>query len=337
MALGARALFGSALFLAWACAHQTGSDLGGSSSDNPTAGKGGSSAKGGTSANGGSGGSSASSTGGTSTSAGKGGTGTGGSSTGGSATGGSSTGGTATGGSGNASSSGGSGGTSGDTANGGQAGDDTIPPDVLANASVVLRYYARNASDTSNAVDTRLYLENKSDDALPMSQVKVRYWTTLEGTWGNLKCYHAGPNIGSADDVTLDVVEDGDDTHVLIGFTKGSIPAHNGSPFAESEFQMKIDAQGGSTFDQDNDWSFNGSLPEASTPPQPNGKITVYLADKLIWGCEPSGKCAGDDVGQGGQGGQGGQAGETGTGGSGTGGSVSAGQGGEPNAGQGGA
>jgi hypothetical protein len=326
MALGARALFGSALFAAWACAHQTGSDLGGSASDNP-AGKGGSAAKGGaggTSASGGSGGSSASSTGGTSAKAGQGGTGTGGSATGGSATG----------GSGNASARGGGGGTAGDSANGGQAGDDTIPPEVLANASVVLRYYARNASGTSNAVDTRLFLENKSDDALPMSQVKVRYWTTFESEWTNLKCYHAGTNIGSDTNVRLDVIEDGDDTHVLIEFTSGTIPAHNKSPFSESEFQMKVDAPGGGSFTQSNDWSFDGSLPEASTPPQPNAKITVYLADKLIWGCEPSRKCAGDD-GAAGQGGQGGQAGEAGNGG--VAGSVSAGQGGEPNAGQGGA
>lgn len=334
MALGARALFGSALFLAWACAHQTGSDLGGSASDNPAAGKGGSAAKGGTggtSAKGGSGGSSASSTGGTSTSAGKGGTGTGGSSTGGSATGGS-----ATGGSGNASASGGSGGTSGDSANGGQAGDDTIPPDVLANADVVLRYFTRaeGSKDDAAAIDTILYFENKSDDPLPLSQTKVRYWTTFEAEYTQLACYYAAI-IGKAN-VTLEAVEDGADTHILIGFKDGSVPAHNASPFKNTEFQMKVDATGG-TFDQTNDWSFDGAHEDGGGVPVANAKITVYLADKLIWGCEPSGKCAGDDNGAGGQGGQGGQAGETGTGGTGTGGSVSAGQGGEPNAGQGGA
>jgi len=329
MALGPRALVASALLVAGACAHQTGSDLGGSAVNSGNGGKGGSSAKGGAGgtmlASGGTGGSSASG----GTSSGKGGTGTGGTSTGGSSTGGSSMGGSAMGGDGNTTSKGGDGGTAGDTANGGQAGDDTIPPDVLANASVVLRYYARNANDMSNAVDTRLFFENKSDDALPLSQVKVRYWTTFETGWTNLKCYFSAI-IGSGN-VTLDVVEDGDNTHVLIGFAAGSVPAHNGSPFTNTEFQMKLDAQGGS-FDQSNDWSFNGSLPESSNPPQPNAKITVYLADKLIWGCEPSGKCAGDDMGQGGQGGQSGQAGETGAGGS-----ISGGQGGEPSAGQGGA
>jgi len=336
MRLGTNALFASALFTAWACAHQTGSDLGGSASDNP-AGKGGSAAKGGTggsSASGGSGGSSASSTGGTSASAGKGGTGTGGSSTGGSATGGSATGGSATGGSGNTSARGGSGGgTAGDTANGGQAGDDTIPPDVLANADVVLRYIARGHADTANAVDTQLFFENKSDDPLPLSQVKVRYWTTFEAGYGNLNCYFAA--IIGASNVTLDVVDDGPNTHVLIGFKAGEVPAHNSSPFTNTEFQMKVDATGSGLFDQSNDWSFDGGATETS-PPAPNGKITVYLADKLIWGCEPSKRCAGDD-GAGGQGGQGGQAGETSTGGTGTGGSISAGQGGEPNAGQGGA
>jgi len=323
--LAGRTLLASALFTAWACAKATDSDLGGSVVDSQ-AGKPASGGVGGTMvAKGGSGGSSASSTGGTSAAAGKAGTGTGGSSTGGSATGGSSA-----GGSGNASGKGGTGGSTGGTSSGGNAGDDGVPPDVLARAKVVLRHIARNHSSSANAVDVRLFFENKADDALDLANVKVRYWTTLEGTYGNLACYYAA--ILGKENVTLSIVEDGDDSHVLIGFKNGEVPAHNGSPFTNTEFQMKVDAQNGSMFDQDNDWSYAPLT--ADNPPEPNDKITVYLADKLIWGCEPSGTCAGDG-GAGGQGGQGGEAGQPATGGTAQGGA--SGQGGEPTSGQGGA
>jgi len=319
--VGGRALLASALFSAWACAKATDSDLGGSEVVSSGAGKGGSGGAGGTMlAKGGSGGSSASSTGGTST-GGRGGTGTGGSSTGGSATGGG-----ATGGTGNASGNGATGGSTGGSSTGGNAGDDGVPPDVLARAKVVLRHIARNASSTSNAVDTRLFFENKSDDDLSLTQVKVRYWTTLEGAWGNLECYYFA--LAEESNVTLQYIADGDDSHVVIGFKVGTIPAHNGSPFTNTEFQMKVDAQNGGTFTQSNDWSFDALT--ADNPPEPNDKITVYLADQLIWGCEPSNVCAGDG-GAGGQGGQGGEAGQA------TGGTVQGGQGGEPTSGQGGA
>jgi hypothetical protein len=37
------------------------------------------------------------------------------------------------------------------------------------------------------------------------------------------------------------------------------------------------------TFDQSNDYSFNGTFSKLS----PNPKITAYLAGELVWGCEP--------------------------------------------------
>jgi hypothetical protein len=312
--LGGRVLLASALFAAWACATATDSELGGSPVEPSSAGKGGHSGAGGTMlAKGGSGGSSASSSGGTTS--GRGGTGTGGSSTAGSGTGG------AKGGTGNTAGNEASGGTS----TGGNAGDDGVPPEVLARAKVVLRHIARNASSTSSAVEAKLFFENKSDDALDLSHVKVRYWTTLEGTWGNLKCYYSA--LGDESDVTLQYVADGDESHVVIGFKAGTVPAHNAAPFGTTEFQMKVDAQNGATFIQSNDWSFDALT--ADDPPEPNDKITVYLANELVWGCEPSGDCAGEG-GAGGQGGQGGEAGAE------TGGTGPGGQGGEPSSGQGG-
>ena len=339
-------LLGATLLCAYACAKATDSDLGGGAYD-PRAGRGGSGAKPGTAGFGGTGGSS---TGGTAgrggSSSGRAGTGTGGSSTGGTGTGGTGTGGSS--GSGNATATGGTGNSTGGTLNqGGEAGDVGIPPDVLANANVVLHYAAHNHDATSQAVEAYLYFENKSADPLDLTHTLVRYWTTPEGSYGNLKCYYA-MSIGTAN-VLLAFVPAGDESHIDITFAAGSIPAHNTS-IRDTVFQMKLDAQNGDTFDQTNDWSFDGTL-TSETSPAPNPKIAVYLADKLVWGCEPGGKCAGED-GAGGAGGQGGESGVGGTAGSGatsgSGGTAGsgatggidqggAGQGGEPSVGQGGA
>jgi hypothetical protein len=310
------AFVAAALLSVWSCAKQTSSDLGGGAIS-PPGGKSGAGAAGraGSAARGGGGGSGAVSSGGT-------GTGTGGA------------GGTSAG-TGNAATGGSGGSTGGSAPQGGDAGDNGLPPGVLENTSVVLRYIARNHDAQASAVDSRFFFENKADAALGLSNVLVRYWTTPEVSYANLKCYYAA--IGGSSNVTLAFVDAGADSHIDLTFASGEVPAHNAAPFTSTEFQMKLDAQGGS-FDQSNDWSFDGTL-TSDNPPAPNPKVAVYLAGELVWGCEPNGTCAGEGgaAGAAGQGGQGGQN-EAGAAGDTTqGGAPSAGQGGEPAvAGQGG-
>lgn len=308
----------AALLSVWSCAKQTSSDLGGGAIT-PPGGKSGAGAAGraGNAARGGSGGSGAVSSGGT-------GTGTGGVG--------------ASAGASNAA-TGGTGGSTGGTApQGGDAGDNGLPPGVLENTSVVLRYIARNHDAQSSAVDARFFFENKADAALGLAHVLVRYWTTPEASYGNLQCYFAA--IIGKSNVTLAFVDAGADSHVDLTFASGEVPAHNQAPFTSTEFQMKLDAMDGGSFDQSNDWSFDPTA-TSDNPPVPNPKIAVYLGGELVWGCEPNGTCAGEGgaAGAGGQGGQGGQSESGGSAGDMTqGGAPSAGQGGEPAlvAGQGG-
>ena len=296
-----------AVLAAWACAKANDSELGGGAYDpNAKAGSGGTSAKGGA------GGSSA--TAGTSTggSSGKGGSAASG---GASATGGTS----ATGGAG-----GSTGGTGGSTTDGGAAGDPGVPPDVLANASVILYYQAKNATEMTGTVDMRLLLENKSKDALDLSRVVVRYWMTAEPSAVNTHTYYHAPTILEN---APTFVDDGANSHVEFTFSGDTIPGHN-SDLNATEFQATLDAANNQKFDQSDDWSFNGAF---TGNPQPNDKITVYLAGKLIWGCEPSGKCptTSGAGGAGGEGGQAGQAGQAGGGGTSAGQSGDAGMGGQ--------
>ncbi|MGC4090308.1 MAG: cellulose binding domain-containing protein [Polyangiaceae bacterium] len=177
-----------------------------------------------------------------------------------------------------------------------------VPDSVLENASVVLYHQSDVTDVTTNRIFMRMFIENRADAALPMAQVSVRYWMVSELAAPGLHSYYAGSNISGQ---TLSFVEAGADSYVDVRFTGNSIP--KGADLNLSEFQVQID---GGTFNQANDFSFAPSDVQRA----PNEKITVYLAGRLIWGCEPSGACPGD---VGGAGGAGGAGGETSTGGAG--------------------
>lgn len=305
-------------FVAWACAKATDSDLGGDSYDPRAAGGTGATAAGGSFGTGGSsarGGSSGTGTGG-STSSGGASTAGGSSTTGGATSSGGSSNGTggstATGGS--TSTSAGGTGTSGTTSEGGAAGEG-IPP-VLDDADVVIHYIPQETELTSRSVQMRLFFENKSERALALENVSVRYWLTSEATAYALNSYYAAAAISTP---ALTYVDAGKASYIEARFSSGSVPARSGATtdaLNTYEFQIKLDATMGEE-QQDDDWSFAPAL--TSDPAAPNPKITAYAGSKLVWGCEPTGACAGEG-GEGGAGGQQGQGGEPGQ----------AGQGGEP-------
>ena len=282
------------------------------------AGAGGSAARGGTNAGkGGSSGGSAGSgnSGGSAGSSGKSGGGSGGSS---SATGGSSAGGRAN--------DGGSTSTGGTAASSGDAGEGGIDPDVLARAKLVLHYQVKEPKARSMSVEMRLFLQNQSDDAMPLAPIEVRYWMTSEPGVPRLDSYYAAAATTSR---VLRFEEHGDDSYVKVTFGSGTLSART-SDINSTEFQIKADADG-DDFDQTDDYSFD---PSFTVQPAPHDKITVYLQNRLVWGCEPSGACPSHgEGGAGGEGGESGAAGQSGaSGASGEGGSSpgEGGKGGEP-------
>ena len=168
--------------------------------------------------------------------------------------------------------------------------------DVLARASAVIHYMCSATAESTNQIQMALRIENKSTDALPMANVKIRYWLTPEAT-PELHQYYVHQNLLGP---KAELVTDGENSHVVLSFTGGSIPA--GNRLNEGEVQLAA-ANNSMPLNQANDFSFD---PTAATF-KPNAKITLYLQDKLIWGCEPSGACF-DDEGGGGGAGAGGEA-----------------------------
>jgi len=198
------------------------------------------------------------------------------------ATAGTSAGGKASGGTAGAS-TGGTGGTGG--------GPSVVPPDVLARAKAIVYYQTAHATAMDKTIQMKLYIKNQAPDPLPMDHVKIRYWLTAEVTT-ELHQYYTGPEVPNPKAV---FVNDAANSNVLMTFGGGSIAL--GSDMNASEVQLEI-TNNASPFDQADDFSWNPA-DSASTP---NDKITLYLDDKLIWGCEPSGACFDDGAAAGGAG-----------------------------------
>jgi len=196
------------------------------------------------------------------------------------------------------SSSSGSGGASAGTQNAsggsGTLGSGGTTTTVPENASVVLYHQSDVIDATTNRIFMHFFIENKASDPLPMAAVSVRYWMTSEVAQPMLRSFYQGANIAGE---SLRFVDAGPNSYVEIRFTGNSIS--RGADLNASEFQLQIE---GGTYNQSNDYSFEPKDQQR----QPNAKITLYLAERLIWGCEPSGACPGDPVGAGGAGGAGG-------------------------------
>jgi hypothetical protein len=193
------------------------------------------------------------------------------------------------------------GGGSGGTTGGGGGG--SVPPDVLMRASAVVYYETSHATASDKTIQMKLHIKNQSPDPLPMGSVSIRYWFTAEVA-PTLHQYYVAQQLTlpKAELVSMD-----DETHVLMTFGGGSITM--GQDINFSEVQLDISSNT-TAFDQSDDFSWDAT---AATS-KPNPKITLYLDDALIWGCEPSGKCfddaAGGVGGQGAGGAPGGAAGE---------------------------
>lgn len=178
---------------------------------------------------------------------------------------------------------------------GGAGGSGGVPADVLARAKAIVYYQTSHAMASDGTIQMKLHIKNQSDDPLPMANVKIRYWFTAEVP-PTLHQYYTG---AAARPAMAAFVDAGANSHALMTFGgDGSIV--KGGDINLSEVQLEITNNPGK-FDQANDHSWQ---PTSSTS-TPNGNITLYLQDKLIWGCEPSGVCFDDDVGMGGAGGVG--------------------------------
>lgn len=183
----------------------------------------------------------------------------------------------------------GAGGASGSASGGAGGTATTIPPEVLARAQAIVLYQTAHATAMDGTIQMKLFIQNQSADPLPMANVKIRYWFTAEVAT-ELHQYYTGAEAKTPKAV---FVNDGANSHALLTFGGGSVV--KGGDINATEIQLEISNNTGK-FNQADDFSWQ---PTSSTS-KANDKVTLYLDDTLIWGCEPGGKCF--DDGAGGQG-----------------------------------
>jgi WD40 repeat protein len=151
-----------------------------------------------------------------------------------------------------------------------------------------VQYYPETTTATpfSELIAPTFSIVNSAGSAVPLSQIKLRYYFTRDTTQEvQFACsWTALP--GNCESVTGQVVVlptpvDGADAYLEVGFTTGLLAAN--SPTLE--IIVRLNKADWTDFDQRNDYSFD---PTSTAPVWKDWtKVTLYRNDVLLWGTPP--------------------------------------------------
>ncbi len=154
------------------------------------------------------------------------------------------------------------------------------PPPSPADANIQLQYRTNLGGTTGNQLGPQFRIVNKGSAAVPLSQLALRYYFTVEGTQPlNAWCDYAAVDCRN---VKIRFVDQGGGNfyaEVTFALTAGSIS----SGATSGDIQTRISKDDWSDFDQSNDYSFNGSQQQFAEWKN----VTVYQQGVLLWGVEP--------------------------------------------------
>jgi len=152
-----------------------------------------------------------------------------------------------------------------------------------ATGSVELLYKDLSSGTTTTQVQPDFELKNLLNAPIALSDVKIRYWYTNEGTSAQ-NFFVDFSSVGAAN-VTgkfafAPVVRTGGSSYLDVGFTPGAGVLQAGQQ--TGSIQVRFDHSDFSNFNQANDASFVHQTNFAD-----NVNVTVYLRGVLVWGKEP--------------------------------------------------
>jgi glucuronoarabinoxylan endo-1,4-beta-xylanase len=164
----------------------------------------------------------------------------------------------------------------------------TVTPVVTATpaptaGSVKVQFYNQSTAATSNQIYLNIQLINTGTSAIALSNVKIRYYYTIDGVKPqNFYCDYSpigGGNV-TGTFVTMPSAKTGADTYVEIGFSSG---AGNLAAGANTTVQARVAKNDWTNYNHTNDYSFNSS----ATTYVDWTKVTGYVSGALQWGTEP--------------------------------------------------
>jgi endoglucanase len=159
----------------------------------------------------------------------------------------------------------------------------TPTPTYVPPAGVKVQFYNQVTTATGNQIYANFKLVNTSISAIALSDVKIRYYYTIDGTKPqNFWCDYSpvGSSNVTGSFVTMTAPKTGADTYLEVGFTSG---AGNLAAGASIVIQTRSAKNDWSNYTHSNDYSFNSS----ATNYVDWTKVTGYVSGVLSWGVEP--------------------------------------------------
>jgi hypothetical protein len=146
-----------------------------------------------------------------------------------------------------------------------------------------VQFYNQSTAATTNQLYLNFKLLNTGTSAVTLSNVKIRYYYTSDGTQAQT-FYSDYSTLGSSNVngtfVTMSTPKTGADTYVEVGFTSGAGSLAAG---ANAVAQARVAKSDWSNYTQTNDYSFNST----GTTYVDWTKVTGYVSGALQWGTEP--------------------------------------------------
>jgi hypothetical protein len=149
---------------------------------------------------------------------------------------------------------------------------------------IKLQYWAGDTSATDNQIKPHLNIVNQTNSAIPLSELKIRYYFTRDTVQPlAFTCHGAAVGCGNLTStfVALSSPVGNADHYLEIGFSGGTLPA-NGQT---GDIFVRINKADWSNFNESNDHSYDGTKKNFTDWPS----VTLYRNGVLIWGAEPSG------------------------------------------------
>jgi endoglucanase len=149
--------------------------------------------------------------------------------------------------------------------------------------SIKVQQYNSTTAATSNTLNPRIKLTNTGTTAINMSDVKLRYYYTIDGEVAqSFFCdwSHVGSSNVTGTFVKLATPLTGADHYLEIGFTSGAGSLAAG---ASIELQIRVSKTDWTNYTQTGDYSFDPT----HTAYADWSKTTGYIAGALQWGTEP--------------------------------------------------
>ncbi|WP_201798215.1 glycoside hydrolase family 9 protein [Lachnotalea glycerini] len=154
---------------------------------------------------------------------------------------------------------------------------------VVTSGDVEVSMYNVNSQASANGIASKIKVLNTGDTSLDLSDVKLRYYYTIDGEkdqsfwcdWSNVGNSNITGAFGK-----LDTAAKGADHYVEIGFSDA---AGEISPGNAVEVQIRFSKADWSNYNQTDDYSFITSANEYTD----TQNVTAYIAGSLAWGIEP--------------------------------------------------